>query len=62
MYISCFQKVPLHATLVLPSLILSTENLDFGTCLVGQRRELQLILSNPTVSNSHWTCSQGQSC
>jgi hypothetical protein len=28
--------------------------LDFGTCLVGQQRELQLMISNRTSSHCHW--------
>ncbi|XP_013414779.1 deleted in lung and esophageal cancer protein 1 [Lingula anatina] len=49
------QKLPLYATLTVPSLMLSKESVDFGTCLVGQQRELELILSNKTGSASFWT-------
>ncbi|XP_064614552.1 LOW QUALITY PROTEIN: deleted in lung and esophageal cancer protein 1-like [Liolophura sinensis] len=52
---SAVQNLPLHATLSVPSLILSRDTLDFGTCLVGQRREMDLIISNKTASASHWT-------
>ena len=55
------QRLPLFATMTIPSLVLSTESLDFGTCLVGQRRELQLTLSNPTASISFWSVSLGRS-
>ncbi|XP_033743778.1 deleted in lung and esophageal cancer protein 1-like isoform X2 [Pecten maximus] len=52
---SAIQKVPLHASLSVPQIELSKSELDFGTCLVGQRRELQLLVSNVTASNSFWT-------
>ena len=55
-----FQLVPLHATLTVPQFSLSKESLDFGVCLVGQTRELQLMLSNLTSSHTHWSISQGQ--
>ncbi|CAC5401955.1 unnamed protein product [Mytilus coruscus] len=48
------QKLPLYATLSVPQMELSKESLDFGTCLVGQRRELQLTISNRTASHCHW--------
>ena len=38
---------------------LSRESLDFGTCLVGQRRELQILISNKTASHSSWQTSIG---
>ena len=55
-----FQLVPLHATLTVPQFTLPKESLDFGVCLVGQTRELQLMLSNLTSSHTHWSISQGQ--
>ena len=55
-----FQLVPLHATLTVPQFTLSKESLDFGVCLVGQTRELQLMLSNLTSSHTQWSISQGQ--
>ena len=55
-----FQLVPLHATLTVPQFTLSKESLDFGDCLVGQTRELQLMLSNLTSSHTQWSISQGQ--
>ena len=57
--ISCLQRLPLAAMLTMPNLALSKDVLDFGTCLVGQRRELQIILSNPTGSDSFWMCTLG---
>jgi len=53
------QPVPLEATVVMPSLRLSTDTLDFGVCLVGQTRELTVLLSNPTGSDSFWQCKRG---
>jgi len=56
---STIQSVPLKATIVMPSLRLATDTLDFGVCFIGQPRELPVILSNPTGSDSHWHCKQG---
>jgi len=53
------QPVPLEATVVVPSLRLSTDTLDFGVCFVGQARELTVLLSNPTGSDSFWQCKRG---
>lgn len=47
------------ATLVLPSLELSKDVVDFGTCLVGQTREIQITLTNCTTSDSQWSCTEG---
>ncbi|XP_069130810.1 deleted in lung and esophageal cancer protein 1-like isoform X4 [Argopecten irradians] len=52
---SAVQKVPLHASLSVPQITLSKDELDFGTCLVGQQRELQLLISNMAASHSYWT-------
>ncbi|XP_074658571.1 deleted in lung and esophageal cancer protein 1-like isoform X2 [Tubulanus polymorphus] len=49
------QIVPLEALLTIPSLQLTKSHLDFGTCLVGQERSLEVELSNRTSSNSYWT-------
>ena len=54
------QTVPLSATLVVPAFCVSKSLLDFGTCLVGQRRELQFIISNTTSSASYWVTSVGE--
>jgi len=53
------QTLPLEATVLVPSLRLSTESLDFGVCFVGQTRELHVLLSNPTGSRSFWHCRLG---
>lgn len=56
-----FQKLPLAATLILPSLVISKEIVGFGTCLVGQPREMQFTLENPSASASYWTVTIGKS-
>jgi len=53
------QSVPLEATVIVPSLRLASEQLDFGVCFVGQTRELPVVLSNSTDSDSYWHCKQG---
>ncbi|XP_053374594.1 deleted in lung and esophageal cancer protein 1-like isoform X2 [Mercenaria mercenaria] len=53
------QMVPLHATLTVPQFELSKESLDFGTCLVGQTREMQLMITNQTSSHTYWSVNQG---
>lgn len=53
------QSVPLEATIIMPSLLLATETLDFGVCFIGQPRELPIVLSNPTGCDSYWQCKQG---
>ncbi|WAQ94358.1 DLEC1-like protein, partial [Mya arenaria] len=50
--------VPLHATLTVPQFELTKESLDFGTCLVGQTRELQLMITNTTTSHTYFSVSQ----
>ncbi|CAH1788302.1 unnamed protein product [Owenia fusiformis] len=55
---SSIQRLPLHATLTVPSLHLSTDSLDFGTCLVGQERQMQVVINNPTRSSSFWMSVQ----
>lgn len=52
------QTLPLQATVIMPSLRLSTDTLDFGVCFIDQTRELVVILSNPTGSGSYWYCRQ----
>ncbi|XP_076461366.1 deleted in lung and esophageal cancer protein 1-like isoform X2 [Babylonia areolata] len=51
------QKVALQATVAIPQMALSKSELDFGTCLVGQRRQLQLLISNDTASHCTWSAS-----
>jgi hypothetical protein len=53
------QMLPLTATLVVPSLKLTSSIngvADFGTCFIGQTREMQVVLSNLSISNSFWKC------
>lgn len=59
------QRVPLKAVVAVPQMTLSKTELDFGTCLVGQRRELQLMISNTRAAHSQWTASfdsKSQTC
>ncbi|XP_078087239.1 deleted in lung and esophageal cancer protein 1 [Mustelus asterias] len=49
------QLIPLHATFALPSFELSTNNVNFNTCLVGQTRRTEIFLLNRTGSKSYWT-------
>ncbi|XP_022081791.1 deleted in lung and esophageal cancer protein 1-like [Acanthaster planci] len=49
------QKLPLYAMVVIPSIRVTPSQLDFGTCLVTQQRELEVTISNPTGSASYWT-------
>ncbi|XP_012940303.1 deleted in lung and esophageal cancer protein 1 [Aplysia californica] len=56
------QTVPLFATLAVPQMELSTDELDFGTCLVGQTRIKELIISNRTASHSHWSILVERKC
>jgi len=53
------QSVPLDASVIMPSLHLASDTLDFGVCFVGQQRELPVLLSNPTGSDSFWHCKPG---
>ncbi|XP_060555800.1 deleted in lung and esophageal cancer protein 1-like isoform X2 [Ruditapes philippinarum] len=53
------QMVPLHATLTVPQFELSKEFIDFGTCLVGQTREMQLMITNQTLSHTFWSVNSG---
>ncbi|XP_041478167.1 deleted in lung and esophageal cancer protein 1-like [Lytechinus variegatus] len=54
---STIQKLPLYAVIVLPSIELTPMALDFGVCLVGQERSLEVTISNRTASGSYWTVS-----
>lgn len=54
------QKVPLHATVAVPQMVLSKSEVDFGTCLVGQRREMQLLISNCAAAHCSWSACFGQ--
>ena len=55
------QCIPLEAVVVLPVLKLSTSRVDFGTCLVGETREINIILSNSSTSASQWHATVGES-
>ncbi|PIK33827.1 putative deleted in lung and esophageal cancer protein 1 [Apostichopus japonicus] len=55
------QKLPLYAVVTLPSLVITPELLDFGICLVGQQRSLEVTVTNFTASATFWKaflCSQ----
>ena len=55
------QTVPLSATIIMPTLRLARDTLDFGLCFIGQTRELSVVLSNPTGSDCYWQCKQSTS-
>lgn len=48
------QSLPLCATVSLPHLLLSKENIDFGVCLIGQTKEVCTKLTNFGKSASRW--------
>ncbi|KAL9968187.1 hypothetical protein ACROYT_G026530 [Oculina patagonica] len=48
------QLIPLMASIAVPTLRLSQDVLDFGTCLVGQSVEKHVTLYNPSQSASAW--------
>eukprot|EP00058_Branchiostoma_floridae_P005200 XP_002590688.1 hypothetical protein BRAFLDRAFT_89490 [Branchiostoma floridae] len=51
------QNLPLRASLVIPSISLSVETVDFGICMVEQEREMDIIIANPTASDCYWTAT-----
>ncbi|XP_047664680.1 deleted in lung and esophageal cancer protein 1 [Tachysurus fulvidraco] len=53
------QSVALGAHLALPTLHLSSDSVDFGTCYVGQTRVKEVSLSNRGGSSSFWTSLLG---
>ncbi|KAG7317632.1 hypothetical protein KOW79_018667 [Hemibagrus wyckioides] len=53
------QSVPLGAHLALPTLHLSSDSVDFGTCYVGQTTDKEVYLSNRGGSSSFWTVLLG---
>ncbi|XP_053467700.1 deleted in lung and esophageal cancer protein 1 [Ictalurus furcatus] len=53
------QSVALCAHLALPTLHLSSDSMDFGTCYVGQTRVKEVYLSNRGGSRSFWTALLG---
>ncbi|XP_074623643.1 deleted in lung and esophageal cancer protein 1-like isoform X1 [Acropora palmata] len=48
------QSIPLAASIAVPTLRLSQDVVDFGTCLVGQPVEMHVMLYNPSQSGSAW--------
>ncbi|XP_031565846.1 deleted in lung and esophageal cancer protein 1-like [Actinia tenebrosa] len=56
------QVIPLTASVSVPTLRLSKQELDFGTCLVGQEKEMQVVLTNPTESSSEWVAVKDPRC
>lgn len=48
------QLIPLIASIAVPTLRLSQDVLDFGTCVVGQSIEMHVSLFNPSQSASAW--------
>ncbi|KAI5617177.1 deleted in lung and esophageal cancer protein 1 isoform X2 [Silurus asotus] len=53
------QSVPLCAHVALPTLHLSSDQVDFGTCYVGQTRVKEVFLSNRGGSSCFWTALLG---
>ncbi|CAL1533794.1 unnamed protein product [Lymnaea stagnalis] len=49
------QKVPLLGILAVPQFEISTEVVDFGVCLVGQRRQMEFVITNYTSSDCYWS-------
>ncbi len=47
------------ASIAVPTLRLSQDVLDFGTCLVGQSVEKHVTLYNPSQSASAWVVKKG---
>ncbi|XP_018607038.1 deleted in lung and esophageal cancer protein 1 isoform X2 [Scleropages formosus] len=54
---SSVQAMPLCAYLLLPTLHLSADNLDFGICYVGQKYTKEVFLYNRGGSGSYWTAT-----
>lgn len=52
--------LPIDAFILLPSLKVSRNTLDIGTCLVGEYRQKMFFLQNPSLSSSFWTISIGK--
>ncbi|XP_055506112.1 deleted in lung and esophageal cancer protein 1 [Leucoraja erinacea] len=51
------QLIPLHAHFFLPCIEVSSEDVNFGTCLVGQTRKKEIFLLNRSKSKSYWTAT-----
>lgn len=59
------QSIPLNASLAVPQMEISQSEVNFGTCLVGQMRMKELVVSNKTASHSHWSIhidQQSENC
>lgn len=54
------QSIPLAASIAVPTLRLSQDVVDFGTCLVGQPVEMHVMLYNPSQSGSAWIAKKGK--
>ncbi|XP_078378630.1 deleted in lung and esophageal cancer protein 1-like isoform X2 [Oculina patagonica] len=52
------QLIPLMASIAVPTLRLSQDVVDFGTCLVGQSVEKHVTLYNPSQSASAWVVNK----
>lgn len=50
----CVQTVPLQACLDLPTISLSTDSIDFGSCYVGKTKTLEVDLRSHGTYTS-WT-------
>lgn len=48
------------ASIAVPTLRLSQDVVDFGTCLVGQSVEMHVTLHNPSQSASAWVATKGE--
>ena len=48
------------ASIAVPTLRLSKNEVDFGTCLVGQAIEMHVTLFNPSQSASAWIVYKGK--
>ena len=53
------QLIPLMASIAVPTLRLSRDVVDFGTCLVGQPVEMHVTLYNRSQSASAWVAKKG---
>ena len=43
--------------MTIPSLIITPSEVDFGTCLVGQLREKEIVIRNHSGSATYWMAS-----
>jgi len=54
------QEIPLVAEYVFPGLVLSHEELDFGTVHPNAPKVLELTLTNPTTADVDWKIKEGE--